>query len=134
MSMKEVSRQLTELSSQFKSLVSQVDGLDQKFVGLDKKFDGLDKKVDGLEKKFDGLEEKFDGLEKKFDGLDKKVDDGFSASKVRDEELRDLAKFGLEAREALRESMENRFDEADRKHNQQIDLLNDAVRYLNSHK
>ena len=120
MSMKEVSRQLTELSSQFKSLVSQVDGLDQKFVGLDKKFDGLDKKVDGLEKKFDGL--------------DKKVDDGFSASKVRDEELRDLAKFGLEAREALRESMENRFDEADRKHNQQIDLLNDAVRYLNSHK
>ena len=106
MSMKEVSRQLTELSSQFKSLVSQVDGLDLKCVGLDKKFDGLDKKVD----------------------------EGFRASKVRDEELRDLAKFGLEAREALRESMENRFDEADRKHNQQIDLLNDAVRHLNSHK
>jgi hypothetical protein len=87
-----------------------------------------------LSTKFEKLETKFDGLETKFDGLETKVDEGFNASKVRDEELMGLMKFGLEAREALRESMENRFDEADRKHNQQIDLLNDAVRYLNSHK
>jgi hypothetical protein len=87
-----------------------------------------------LSTKFEKLETKFDGLETKFDGLETKVDEGFNASKARDEELRSLVKFGFEVDDALRESMENRFDEADRKHNQQIDLLNDAVRYLNSHK
>ncbi len=92
MSMKEVSRQLTELSAQFK------------------------------------------GLETKFEGLEKKVDEGFNASKVRDEQLMDLTKFGLEAREALRESIEMRFEEADRKHNEQIGLLKDVARYQSSRK
>jgi hypothetical protein len=47
---------------------------------------------------------------------------------VQFEETRSMLRFGLEAREALRESMEQRFDEADRKHDFQIALLQDVVR------
>lgn len=44
------------------------------------------------------------------------------------EETHALLKFGLEAREAPRESMETRFEEADRKHDEQITLLKDVLR------
>jgi hypothetical protein len=37
-------------------------------------------------------------------------------------------KFGLEVREALRESMEARFDAADRKHDEAISLLKDVLK------
>jgi hypothetical protein len=67
-------------------------------------------------------------LDKRFDALEKKIDEGFDASRARDEELRDLTKFGLEAREILRDEMHRRFDAADRKHNGAIALLEAAVR------
>jgi hypothetical protein len=80
------------------------------------------------------IEEKFAGVDQKFGALEKKVDQGFDDSKTRDEELRDLMKFGLEAREALRDEMHRRFDEAAGKHDQQITLLQDAVRHRAGHK
>lgn len=74
------------------------------------------------------LEEQFAGIDKRFDALEKKVDEGFKDSKIRDEELRDLMKFGLEAREVLRDEMHRRFDDSDRKQDEQMTLLKDAVR------
>jgi hypothetical protein len=68
-------------------------------------------------------------MNEKFDGLEKKVDDGFKDSKIRDEELRDLMKFGLEAREVLRDEIHRRFDDSDRRQEEQIALLKDAVRH-----
>ena len=44
------------------------------------------------------------------------------------EQTRDMLSFGLEAREALRETMEARFAEADEKHDRQIALLEDVLR------
>ena len=55
--------------------------------------------------------------------LDSKVTVGF-------EQTHALLRFGLEAREALRESMDARFDAADRKHDEQIGLLKDVLRDL----
>lgn len=74
------------------------------------------------------LEQRFEGLEQKFENLEQKMDDGFEASKIRDEELRDLMAFGLEAREVLRDEMHRRFDAAGHKHDEQIGLLNDVIR------
>ena len=62
-------------------------------------------------------------MDAKFEALDQKVDQGFEKSKIRDEELRDLMKFGLEAREVLRDQMHRRFDTTDRKHDEQIAML-----------
>jgi hypothetical protein len=70
----------------------------------------------------------------KFENLEKKMDDGFRASRIRDEELRDLTRFGLEAREILRDEIHRRFDESDRKADLRITLLKDAVGHLTKQK
>ena len=62
----------------------------------------------------------------------KRVDEELNAAKIRDEEAHHLLKFSLEAREGLRESVETRFEEADRKHDEQIDLLKQVVHHLAS--
>ena len=53
-------------------------------------------------------------------------------SRARDEELRGLMTFGLEARDVLRDEMHRRFEAADAKYDEQFTLLKDAVRHLNS--
>ena len=118
--MKEVSRQLAELSAKVDTLTTKVDVLDAK--------------VSGHDAKFESIEAKFKAGDAKFDRFEKKMDDGFNASKIRDEELLGLSRLCLEADEMLRDSMVRRFDETDRKHNEQIRLLTDVTRYLGSHK
>ena len=80
--------------------------------------------IDDLAAKFDNLEQKMD---QRFESLEQKMDQGFNDSKTRDERLEGLMTFGLEARDILRDEMHRRFDEADRKHDEQITLLKDAV-------
>jgi predicted nucleic acid-binding Zn-ribbon protein len=117
--------------------------LDEKFAGIDEKFAGIDAKFAGIDEKFAALNEKFAGvdnrfsrideastkMEKRFERLEQKMDDGFGASRVRDEELRGLITFGLEARDVLRDDMHRRFDAADQKHDEQIHLLKDVIRH-----
>ena len=79
--------------------------IDELAARMDEQFAGVHAKFTGIDNKFTGIDNKFIGLEKKFDGLENKVDDGFKDSKIRDEELRVLMTFGLEAREVLRDEM-----------------------------
>ena len=58
----------------------------------------------------------------------RRVDEELNAARIRDEEAHRFLKFGLEAREALRETMEARFYATDTKHAQEIDLLKDVLR------
>jgi hypothetical protein len=60
------------------------------------------------------------------------MDQGFNDSKIRDERLAGLITFGFETREVLRDEMHRRFDAADRKNDEQITLLKDAVQHLNT--
>ena len=53
-----------------------------------------------------------------------------SGARIRDERSHELLKFNLEAREALRESMQGRFDAVERKQDQDISLLKDVLRHL----
>ena len=53
---------------------------------------------------------------------------GFNASKIRDEDLRALAKLGLEANQGLLESTTARFDATDRRHAEAISLLTEVLR------
>ena len=95
MSMKEVSRQITELSAQFRNLETKVDGIATQ--------------VGEVDTRVGGLESKFETLEKKVAGLDKKLDDGFNAVKARDELMRALVGADAEAFEA--QIVENGFGE-----------------------
>ena len=88
--------------------------------------------IDGLAAKmnerFESMDKRFDRMDKRFESLEQKMDQGFNDSKIRDEHLLGLTRFSLEADEVLRDSMMRRFDDADRKHDEQISLLKDVVR------
>ena len=73
--------------------------------------------LDGIAKRLDAIDTKLGGLETKVGGLEAEMRSGFTRvveelnnAKIRDEELHGLLKFSLEARDGLRESMEERFD------------------------
>lgn len=102
--------------------------LDEKFAGVDEKFAGLDEKFSRVDARFSQIDEFAAKVDKRFESLEQKMDDGFAASKIRDEDLRGLMTFGLEAREVLREEVHRRFDASDRKHDEQITLLKDVIR------
>ena len=94
----------------------------------------LDEQFARIDQKFESIDQRFEQIDARFVALENKVDQGFNDSKTRDENLRDLMTFGLEAREVLRDEMRRRFYEADLKHDQQLALLKDTVRHLTSHK
>jgi hypothetical protein len=85
--------------------------------------------LDDLAKQFEAMRVDMSAMRGDFADLRKTMHEGFDASRIRDEELRDLMKFGLEAREVLRDEVHRRFDDADRKHDEQIDLLKTVIRH-----
>jgi hypothetical protein len=102
--------------------------VDELAARMDQQFAALDQKFEAIDQRFAGVDQRFAGIDRRLDALEKKVDDGFNASKVRDEELLGLMKFGLEARDVLRDEMHRRFDEAARQREDEITSLWDAVR------
>jgi hypothetical protein len=109
---------------------------------MDAGFAAADKKMNegfaAVDERFAAVDDRFatfgQTMDERFAALENKMDEGFKDSKIRDEELRGLMKFGLEANEILREDMNRRFDAADRKNDEQIGLLKNAVRHLGSPK
>ena len=93
------------MEEQIKSLAKKIDALDQKFDGIDKKFDGIDKKFDGIDKKFDAMDQKLDKLT------------------VRLDDTHAVAKLGLEGIQGVRESMDEKFEEAAKASADQTELL-----------
>lgn len=81
----------------------------------------LDGRTAALEGRTAALEGRTAALEDRTTALTRKVTVGF-------EETHALLRFGLEAREALRETVDARFDALDRKHDEQIGLLKDVLR------
>ena len=57
-----------------------------------------------------------------------RVDLQLNNAKIRDEEILSLAKFSLEANDALRETMETRFTEVGKKLDDEVSLLKDVLR------
>jgi putative heme iron utilization protein len=93
---------------------------------------GLKRDVSGLKQDVSGLKQDLASTRKDLGGqmlsvLDR-VDGLANNMKVEFEQTRGVLRFGLDAREALRETMEARFAEADQKHDQQIALLKDVLR------
>ena len=75
------------------------------------------------------VETRFDGVDGRLDGVDRRlvgVDTRLSQLAVGLDEVKSLAKNGLEAVQILKESTERSFAEADRKHDEQIELLKDV--------
>lgn len=84
--------------------------------------------LDDIARKLETIDSRLSTIDTRLSTLEESVDDGFNASKVRDEELHRLTRFGLKAVEVLSESVDRRFDSSDRKHDEQISLLKDVIR------
>jgi hypothetical protein len=116
--------------------------MDDAKIASDMTLDGIAQRLEKIQSDVTALQTNMSGMkadmtDMKADMTDMKADmktvkaemkAGFNASKVRDEELRSLMKFGLEAREALRETVEARFVATDQKHEEEIGLLKDVLR------
>ena len=86
------------MEEQIKLLVKTVSSLGEKIDAVDKKIDGVDKKVDGIDQKLDKLA-------------------------VRLDDTHAIAKLGLEGIQGVRESMDEKFEEAAKKSAAQTELL-----------
>ena len=90
------------VEEQLKILVKRFAALE---ATLDKRFDAIDRRFDGVDARLDKVDARLDKIEIRLDGV--------AAT----------SKLGLEAVVGLRESMDKKFAAADKKHDQQIDLL-----------
>ena len=107
-------------------LAAKLDAHGAKLDARGAKLDAQGAKLDAQGAKLDAQGAKLDSQGAKLDALDKKMDQGFNDSKIRDERLEGLMKFGLEAREVLRDEMHRRFDDTDRKQDAALTILKDA--------
>ena len=98
--------------------------------GIAKRLDAIDAKLGGIEAKVGGLDAKVGGLEAEMRSGFKSIGEELNKAKIRDEELHGLLRFSLEAREGLRESMEQRFDVMEKNQDQELDLLKDVLRHV----
>jgi uncharacterized coiled-coil DUF342 family protein len=103
--------------------------------GIAKRLEALQTTVAGLQSNMTEMKSEMTEMKSGMAGMTTEISDvkhhvktGFNESRIRDEELRDLMKFGLEAREALRETVDARFDATDKKHDEELGLLKSVLR------
>ncbi|MEO8681283.1 MAG: hypothetical protein ABI665_19690 [Vicinamibacterales bacterium] len=107
--------------------------------GIAKQLEAIRADLQGVKSDVAGVKSDLVGVKSDMQSMDtrmsegfRRVDEGLNAAKIRDEEAHRLLKFGLEAREGLRESIEARFDETDKKHDEEIGLLKGVLRSVTS--
>ncbi len=94
-----------------------------------RKLDTIDTRLSTLERKVDdGFSASENALRSGLATLESKIDDSSRASRIRDEELHRLTRFGLEADEVIADSINRRLDESNHKHDEQITLIKDVIR------
>ena len=115
-------------------IARQLEGIRSDLTDLKADVSGLKGDVSGLKADVTGLKADVGSLKGAVQGMDTRMTEGFrwvdeelNAAKIRDEALHGLMKFGLEAREALREAVDARFDATDRRHAQEIGLLQNVL-------
>lgn len=95
---------------------------------LGKRLDVLLSDVAALTSYLQSLQTNLTSLRAEVQSGFKRVEEELSAARSRDQELHRLLKFSVQAGEGFRESVEARFDDADVKQDEQIDLLKQVVR------
>ncbi len=84
--------------------------------------------LDGIAKQLKEIRADLGAVKSDLGAVKDEMKAGFNASRIRDEELRSLAKLGLEANQGLLETTTARFDVTDKKHGEEISLLKAALR------
>ena len=96
--------------------------------GIARQLNAIREDIAGVKADLTGVKADGTSVRAELASLRSEMKDGFNASKIRDEELRSLAKLGLEANQGLLETTTARFDATDKKHGEEIGLLKDVLR------
>lgn len=96
--------------------------------GIARQLNAIREDIAGVKADLTGVKADGTSVRAELASLRSEMRDGFNASKIRDEELRSLAKLGLEANQGLLETTTARFDATDKKHGEEIGLLKDVLR------
>ncbi len=127
-----IARQLEAIRADISDVKDDVNGVKDDVNSLKDDINGVKGEINGVKGEMAGMRADLKGdirsLDSRMEQGFRRVDDELNAARIRDEEAHSLLKFGLEAREALRESMESRFDATDKKHDEEIGLLKDVLR------
>ena len=90
--------------------------LEERFDGVDKRLDRIDGRLDNIDGRLDKVESRLDGVESRLDRIEIRLDDTHS-----------IAKMGLEAVDALRESMNQKFAAAEKRQKEETELLKTVI-------
>lgn len=131
MTLEELSAKLDMQSAKLDAQSAKIDAQSAK---MDAQSGKLEEKFSSIDARFENIDARFEKIDARFEKIEASMHQGFNDSKTRDEHLRDLMKFGLEAREVLRDEMHRRFDAVESKQEQQVSLLHEAVRHVSNHK
>jgi chromosome segregation ATPase len=107
--------------------------LDETFSAIDARFDAVDVRFDAVDARLEAVDARFDAVDARFDSVDArldKVDASLSKLQVRVDDVRDIAKLGLEGIEGLRESTDSQFAVALKRQDEQTALLKSLFVHL----
>jgi len=123
-----IAKQLTEIRADLSEVKADLGGVKADLSEVKADLGGVKADLGGVKAGLGGLKEIVAAGFQKVDDRFTKVDEQLGASRLRDEELRSLAKLGLEANQGLLETTTARFDATDKKQGEEIGLLKDVLR------
>jgi SMC interacting uncharacterized protein involved in chromosome segregation len=126
---------MSTMDSKMSTMDSKMSGMDSKMSAMDSRIGAMDSRIEAMDLKIGALDSKIDAVDSKVDAVAdemrsgfKRVDEQLNQARVRDEALHSMMKFGLEARDILRDEIGRRFDAADQRFDEQFDLLQAALK------
>ncbi len=123
---------LEGISAQLKELTNTVTGISVSVTEVKASVTDLNARVTDVTASVTDVKASVSSLDRRMTAGFTRVDEQLNAATVRDEELRGLMKFSLEANVALRESMETRFAAVDKKQDDEIGLVKNVIRDLSA--
>jgi len=111
------------LEKRFDGVDKRLDRIDGRLDNIDGRLDRVDGRLDKVESRLDGIDSRLDGIDSRLDGVDSRLD----RIEIRLDDTHAIAKMGLEAVDALRDSTNQKFAAAEKRQKEQTELIKTVI-------
>jgi len=118
------------LEKRFDGVDKRLDRIDGRLDNIDGRLDRVDGRLDKVESRLDGIDSRLDGIDSRLDGIDSRldgVDSRLDRIEIRLDDTHAIAKMGLEAVDALRDSTNQKFAAAEKRQKEQTELIKTVI-------
>jgi chromosome segregation ATPase len=118
------------IHERFDKVDVRLEKIDARLDRVDVRLDNIDVRLDNIDGRLDNIDERLDNVDVRLDGVDSRLDKAetrIDRIEIRLDETHAIAKRGLEAVDGLRESIDQKSVAADKKQNQQLELLKTVI-------